>query len=156
MKKILSRIAGNLLLLLVALLVGCGGSDGGKGKLAPVKGRVLFKNEGVTAASIFFMPDAAKGNQGPMGSSMLQEDGSFTITTLDIGPGLRPGAYKVKLDLGRRPEKELAKFRDVKTTPLSYEVTENGLPDLVIVLDDKDKNDKDKEKEPEKPKESKK
>ena len=59
-------------LLMLAFLCGCGGSDGRGAKLAPVKGRVIFKNEGVTAANIYFMPDAAKGNNGSMASAVLE------------------------------------------------------------------------------------
>jgi len=41
----------------------------------------------------------------------------------------------VTLGLGRRPEKELAKFRSLQTTPLSIEVPEQGLRDIVVDLD---------------------
>jgi hypothetical protein len=132
------------LLILAAVLSGCGGTDGSKGKLAPVTGRVLFKSEGVTAGEIYFLPDEAKGTQGSMASSVLQEDGSFTLTTYGVGDGVRPGSYKATIVLGRRPEKELAKFRSIKTTPLEYEVTENGLTGLEINLDDPPEKDEDK------------
>jgi hypothetical protein len=138
MNAILSRKSAGWLTLLAVVLCGCGGSDGSKGKLAPVTGRVLFKGEGVTAAEIFFHPDQSRGNEGLLGTSVLQEDGSFTITTEGIGTGVRPGAYKVTLGLSRRPEKELNKFRNVKTTPLKYDVPEGGLTDLEIVLDQAD------------------
>jgi hypothetical protein len=45
-----------------------------------------------------------------------------------------PGAYKVTLILGRRPEKELEKYRDARTTPLSVDVPEGGLRDHLIEL----------------------
>jgi hypothetical protein len=122
-------------LFFVALLLGgCGGGDGSAAKVAPVTGKVLFKNQAVTAAEIYFMPDAEKGNNGIMGSAILQEDGSFRITTHPKGDGVSPGAYKVTLGLGRRQDKELKKYRDVNTTPLSYDVPEEGLLDLVIEL----------------------
>ncbi len=121
------------LLLIVSFLCGCSGSDGGGAKLAPVTGRVIFKNEGVTAAEIYFLPDKAKGNNGPMATAVLQQDGSFTMNTYPKD-GVAPGAYKVTLGLGRRQEKELEKFRKVETTPLSYDVPEAGLKDLLIDL----------------------
>jgi hypothetical protein len=122
--------------LLVLLFSGC--SDGSPTKLAPVTGRVTYKNQAVTAAEIYFNPDAQKGNQGEMGSSFLAEDGTFSIATYHPkGPrtGVVPGAYKVTLGLGRRPEKDLVKFRTVQATPLTIEVPEEGLSDVVIDLD---------------------
>jgi hypothetical protein len=131
---ILQRLSrpGGFALLLVCL-AGCRGSS--RPHLAPVKGRVLFKDEPVTAADIFFIPDASRGNEGSLASSVLQEDGSFTLTTHPHGDGVMPGAYKVTLSLGRRPEKELNKYRQVQTTPLEYTVPAEGLPDLVIKLE---------------------
>lgn len=120
------------LLLVVVCLAGCRGET--KPKLAPVKGRVVFQDKAVTAADIYFMPDASKGNEGSMATSVLQEDGSFTMTTHPHGEGVLPGAYKVMLSLGRRQEKELNKYRRVETTPLEYTVPPEGLPDLLIEL----------------------
>jgi hypothetical protein len=130
------------LLLLLPLLCGCG-SDGRGAKLAPVTGRVIYKNEGVSAASIYFLPDAEKGNNGSMATAILQMDGSFTMETYPKGNGVAPGAYKVTIDLGRRKEKDLDKYRKVETTPLSYEVPEEGLKNLVIDLSKEIKDEKD-------------
>jgi hypothetical protein len=132
MKRMQRGLAATLLLIL-PLLSGCG-SDGRGAKLAPVTGRVIFKNEAVTAASVYFLPDAAKGNNGSMASAILQQDGSFTMDTYPKGKGVAPGAYRVTFDLGRRKEKELDKYRKVETTPLTYEVPEEGLADLLIDL----------------------
>src|ERR1700684_1217011 len=105
-------------LLSLAFLGGCASSDGKGPKLTQVSGRVIFNNEGVTAASIYFIPDAEKGNRGDMATAILGADGSFKMETYPKGEGVIPGAYKIKLDLGRRTEKELDKYKDVKTTPL--------------------------------------
>ncbi len=118
----------------LAFLVGCGSSDGGGAKLAPVTGKVLFKNEGVTAASIYFHPDKEKGNRGEMATAVLQLDGSFTMTTYPKGDGVVPGSYKVSFDLGRRNEKELVPYRSEKTTPLSIDVPEEGVEGIIFEL----------------------
>jgi len=128
------RAAGVLVLGLVL----CGCSDGPQAKLSPVNGRVTFKDQAVTAAEIYLNPDAKKGNQGDLGSAVLQEDGTFSITTYHPKgprPGVAPGSYKVTLGLGRRAEKELTKFRTVQTTPLTIEVPEEGLQNVVVDLD---------------------
>jgi hypothetical protein len=128
---------GNVVGLLVLLLVsGC--SDGPLTKLAPATGRVVYKNQAVAAAEIYFNPDAQKGNQGELGSALLAEDGSFSITTHHPkGPrtGVVPGAYKVTLGLGRRPEKDLVKYRTIQATPLAIEIPEEGLSNILIDLD---------------------
>ena len=124
--------AGFVAVLLVCLC-GCRG-NGPKSKLAPVRGRVLFRDQAVTAAEIYFNPDAAQGNQGSMASSVLQEDGTFTMVTYPNREGVMPGAYKVTLGLGRRPEKELDKYRTVTNTPLNVVVPDEGLVDMVIDL----------------------
>src|SRR5258707_14798217 len=64
------------LLFLLLLLTGCGRGDGGGPKLAPVRGREVYKNQAVTAADIFFLPDAANGNNGTMATAILHEDGA--------------------------------------------------------------------------------
>jgi hypothetical protein len=121
------------------LLCGCGGSDGSGAKLAPVKGRVIYKNEAVFGSNIYFMPDADRGNQGAMATAILQKDGSFTMSTYPKGDGVAPGAYKVTVDLPRRPEEELKKFRRVETTPLKVDVPEEGLTELVFDLSNPNK-----------------
>jgi hypothetical protein len=140
--------------LLACVLSGCGGSDGARARVVPVKGRVLFKDEGMTAGEIFFLGDEKKGTQGVMAQAVLQEDGSFTMETYKAGTGVPPGNYKVTISSGRRPEKELVKFRNVKTTPLEIEVPDAGLPNLVLRLEEYP--DKGEAKEPKEPKEIKK
>jgi hypothetical protein len=122
-------------LFCLCLLSGCSRQDGATAKVVPVAGQVTFKNQGVTAAEIYFLPDAEKGNTGVMGSAILQEDGSFRLSTYPKGDGVAPGAYKVTLGLGRRQEKELQKYRKVETTPLKIEVPEEGFDNLVVDLD---------------------
>jgi hypothetical protein len=122
-----------LLALVLVLLGGCRG-NGPKAKLVPVRGRVVYQDQAVTAAEIYFLPDADKGNQGAMASSVLQEDGSFNMVTYPDRAGVVPGAYKVTLGLGRRPQKELDKYRTADKTPLAVVVPEEGLTDMVIEL----------------------
>ncbi len=121
-------------MLAAFMVTGCSSSDGAGPKLAPVTGRVTFKNEAVTASNLYFLPDAEKGNRGEMATAILQADGSFVMETYPKGKGVVPGAYKITLDLGRRSEKELKPYRDVKTTPLSVEVPEQGLENYTIEL----------------------
>lgn len=118
-------------------ICGCSGV-----KLSPVTGKVLYKNEGVTAGSIFFLPDESKGNKGSGGSSVLQLDGSFTIANPEEGKtsrGVRPGWYKVTIRCAHR-EPEFSSLTDVKTTPFSFNVPDEGIKDLIIKVDEQGSN----------------
>lgn len=118
----------------MVFLCGCQSSDGKGPKLTPVSGRVIFKNEAVTAANIFFLPDKEKGNRGDMATAILQTDGSFKMETYPRGEGVIPGWYKITFDLGRRTDKELQPYRKIETTPLSIEVTDKPIENYVIEL----------------------
>lgn len=118
-----------LLLLGTLTLVGCGGV-----RLAPVDGKVLFDGQPVTAASIYFMPDTTRSPDAKMAVAVLQLDGSFVMLTHPDGRGVIPGWYRVILSLGRRPEKELDKYRTVEKTPLEFQVPASGLRDVRIEL----------------------
>jgi hypothetical protein len=133
MKIFLNTVRAGLLAWIVVSLGGCGPA-GSKPRLAPVRGRVVYHDQAMTSADIFFLPDASKGNEAAMASSPLQLDGSFTLTTYPHGEGVLPGAYKATLSLGRRKDKDLDRYRNVETTPLEYTVPAEGLTDLLIEL----------------------
>lgn len=110
---------------------GCGSSL----KLVPVSGRVQYGDgRPVTAASICFIPDADKGNNGQLASGLLAEDGTFTLRTYPHGEGAMIGPYKVTISLGRGTPRKLAKYTRVKDTPFQIDVPPEGLADLVLTL----------------------
>ena len=110
-------------------VVGCG-SD--KPKLVTVTGKVVFKNEPLTAGSIWFVPDLGNAYQGEKPSCQLQLDGSFTMRTYPFGDGVPPGAYKVMLspELANRIKKP--EYGDAAKTPLTLTVPDVGVRDHVI------------------------
>ena len=113
----------------VLLALGCG-SD--KPKLVTVTGKVVFKNEPLTAGSIWFVPDLGNAYQGEKPSCQLQLDGSFTMRTYPFGDGVPPGAYKVMLspELANRIKKP--EYGDAAKTPLTLTVPDVGVRDHVI------------------------
>jgi hypothetical protein len=114
---------------MVLAAAGCGGP-----KLVPVSGKVQYQDgRAVTAASICFLPDTAKGNGGILATSLLAEDGTFTLRTHPHGQGAMLGPYKVTVSLGRAP-KALAKYTRAQSTPFHVEVPPEGLRDLVFTL----------------------
>lgn len=128
------RHQGCLLVIAAALmpaLAGCGGGP----KLVAVKGKVLYQDgRPVTAASVCFIPDASKEGNGLLATSLLAEDGSFTLRTHPHGDGAIVGPYKATISLGRGTPRHLAKYTREKDTPFHIDVPPQGLTDLDLTL----------------------
>jgi hypothetical protein len=114
---------------------GCGGSGP---QLVTVRGKVLDSDgRPVFPGSIWFVADgsAPSANGGLDASSMLYEDGSFKLRTYPHGDGAMVGRYRVTLSLGAGSSPRLAKYAGPRTTPLTVDVPQQGLEDLVLRLD---------------------
>ena len=59
-------------------LAGCGGS---KSSDLVVRGQVLYRGEPVSGGLIVFAPDAERGSNGPLVTAILNQDGSFTVSS---------------------------------------------------------------------------
>ncbi len=118
-------------LFLALVAGGCGRGP----KLVTVRGRVLYADGSpVTAASVCFTPDAAKGNTGQLATGLLELDGSFVLRTYPHGDGAMLGPYKVTVSLGRGTPRHLAKYTRADATPFLIEVPPEGLNDLMLTL----------------------
>jgi len=73
------------------LFAGC---DAGTPTLVPVSGKVLYRNQPLPRGTIVFVPDADRGNNGPLAQGTIQGGGSYTIQTGEK-PGAMPGWYRV-------------------------------------------------------------
>ncbi len=127
------RAVSRLLPLVAILAVGCqGGSD-----MLPVTGAVKNKDGSAVTADeggkVLFMPIEA----GKAASGSVEEDGTFTMMTQTPGDGVKPGTYKVVLQLWKDyragtlavPEK----YGDAATTPLEATVdADNDHFDFVV------------------------
>jgi len=80
------RVTACTALALAMLAAGCRPPD--PLGFTPVEGRVTLDGKPVEFGEIRFMPDAGKGNSGPMSASALSKDGQFRLR----GPGVRVGA----------------------------------------------------------------
>jgi hypothetical protein len=114
----------------LAVVLGCGS----KPKTAPVTGRVVHKEKGLTAGSIWFHPASGNSWQGEKPSCQLQEDGSFTMRTYPYGKGVPPGAYKVTLSPELANRIGLPVYGDPNKTPLSIDVPDGGVADKVFEI----------------------
>ncbi len=154
----------NIRLILVALCVslsfvasGCGKS-GLKG-LVPAKGTVTYKGQPLAVAAVTFVPQEKTLGTRPA-NAFTDENGRFTLMTLDPDDGILPGEYIVtvskytstKIDeeaalKARRgegpmpkmaPQKPLVpeKYMSQKTTDLKCTIGSKGDKNIVIELKD--------------------
>lgn len=127
----LRRMAWMAVLVSLAVTIGCGPAGP---KLVPVRGRVVYADgRPVTAASVCFTPEAATDDL-KLATSLLMEDGTFTLRTYPDGDGAMIGAYKVTISLGRGTPRNLAQYTRLKDTPFKVDVPEQGLADLLFTL----------------------
>lgn len=127
----------------VLLLAGCGGAGGEK--LAPVAGKVTVNGSPLSAGSVTFHPDAAKGNSTPhIPVGTLNADGQYTLKSA-TQDGAPRGWYKVTVTAQEpidpknpyAPPKHLIdpKFSNAATSGLTIEVLDKPQPgayDLIL------------------------
>lgn len=117
------------LLFFACLATGCGPPPP---KLVPVRGRVVFEGQPLTAGSVTFHPAANATYTADRPSSLLQLDGGFTMKTYPFGAGVAPGRYTVTLapELANRighPE-----MADPDRSPWQVDVDNSGTAGLVL------------------------
>ncbi|MGD9856887.1 MAG: hypothetical protein AB7U20_18215 [Planctomycetaceae bacterium] len=119
----------NFVLSCGMLLAGCG--DSGPQRV-PVTGQIVLSDgKPVFPGSIAFVPQEGGEYQA---STLLHEEGRFTMRTYPHGEGVVPGKYKVVLSLGMGSPAELAKYSNVKSSPLEVIVPETGLESVTLTL----------------------
>ncbi len=128
--------------LLAFVFAGCGEKGP---ELVPVKGKLLdSQGKPVYPGSIWFVVDGSTSSGEPDArdaSSMLQEDGSFTMRTYPYGEGAMVGRYRVTLSLGAGSSPKLAKYSGPRTSPITLDVPKEGISDRILRLDADSKAD---------------
>jgi hypothetical protein len=89
------RYAPGFLTAALALVAGCGSSTGLN--LGRVQGKVTFKGEPIKYGTVSFVPDTAKGTNGPIAMGNIKEDGTFVLSTSDAGDGAVVGHHKISV-----------------------------------------------------------
>jgi hypothetical protein len=77
------------------VILGCG-DDSGLERRYKVSGKVTYKGQPVSKASIVFEPSNPPMPQGRIANGFI-ENGSYTLTTANSGDGALPGEYKVMI-----------------------------------------------------------
>jgi hypothetical protein len=109
--------------LMIALVAGC--SDGRPTRV-PVSGRVLIDGKPLEAGFIRFYPASHRA-----ASSMIRSDGSFTLSTYELGDGCVVGQHPVAVMgsklINRQTMRWYApkKYASADTSGLVQEVTES-------------------------------
>lgn len=74
---------------------GCGNPAG----LVPVSGKVLYHGEPAAGAVVYFHRDLKAGDaQLPIPSGVVEDDGSFSLNSDNLGYGALPGTYAVLVE----------------------------------------------------------
>jgi hypothetical protein len=84
--------------LIVASAIGAGGCGNPAG-LVPVSGKVLYRGEPAAGAVVFFHRQSELGTpKDPIPSGIVEDDGTFSLSTDGLGWGARPGTYTVLVE----------------------------------------------------------
>ncbi len=74
---------------------GCGNSAG----LVPVSGKVLYKGEPASGAVVYFHREGGSGSPAqPIPSGAVEDDGTFSLSSDNLGNGAKPGKYVVLVE----------------------------------------------------------
>jgi hypothetical protein len=90
-----NRSLGVLAAALAAVAPGCGSPNG----LVPVSGKVLYRSEPAAGAVVYFHRQAEPGSaSGAIPYGLVEDDGTFSLSTDGLGNGARPGSYCVLVE----------------------------------------------------------
>ncbi len=132
----------SLLSVTLVFSQGCGSSNP---KTYPIKGKVTYNGNAVKNGSIQFTPDG----EGNAATGNLGADGSYEMTTFANNDGVRPGKYKVSIQVfpgegegGGLPGQEFAgkrppippKYAQPTTSGLTAEVKDGENPPIDFTL----------------------
>ena len=74
--------------LLCAMTIGCAGASGPE--LVPVRGRVVLDGQPLAKGTVTTIPPQGRGARGD-----ISPDGSFELSTAELGPGAVVGLHRV-------------------------------------------------------------
>ena len=130
----MNRFSLTTIVLLSLFLTGCGD---GKPRPVPVSGTIQFQGQPLAQGDVIFVP--ATRDAGQMARGTISADGSYELSTPNLGHGALPGDYKVTVFShdGMReipgmvapavgPSLIPIRFNDASTTDLEATVGEEG------------------------------
>ena len=103
-----------------------------KPKLVKVNGKIIFNGQPLSAGSINFNPASTNTFTKDNPSSILQEDGTFTMKTFPYGNGVSPGEYKITLAPQLASRISLPNLAYPEKTNAKITVPETGLENFIL------------------------
>lgn len=120
------------ILLLTPLVLFITSCNQDKPKLVKVNGKITFNGQPLTAGSINFHPASTNTFTKDNPSSILQEDGSFTMKTFPYGNGVSPGEYKITLAPQLASRISLPNLAYPEKTNAKITVPDTGLENFIL------------------------
>jgi hypothetical protein len=105
----LPRLTLRLALMAALTIVGC--QENHQLDVAPVRGKVLLDGQPLPSGVVFVMP-----SKGRSASGMVQEDGTFELTTYSAGDGAQLGKHPVMVT--PVPTDEISQGEQMKRVPI--------------------------------------
>ena len=135
--RLLAAICGCALLAIMAT------SCSFRPTLYPVRGKVVYRERSLKGAVVVFHPADSKRTDLPSPRGVLDQDGSFELSTYIARDGAPAGRYKVTVSLelipqgGERDDSYIAspsQFADFDSTELMTDIPRGGgeLPPLML------------------------
>ncbi len=120
-------------LLLTAVVMASAGCSGAL-ETYPITGKVTLKGGGPLAGALVEFQTTLPDGQTATAHGLTQDDGSYTLTTPDIGDGAIAGEHKVivappSAEPGGAPTRQPridARFQSYAKTPLAFTVKPEG------------------------------
>jgi hypothetical protein len=85
-------------LALTTLLLSAGAcSSGGERPLHPVRGKVLYEGKPAHGATVWFHPEAKSESNSARPHAVVEQDGSFRVSTYNTHDGAPAGRYRVSV-----------------------------------------------------------
>jgi len=109
---------------ILVLLAGC---EGGSDALVPVRGKITHRGNTVSTGFVVFSADPEKGTEGPLGFSIIDADGTYSMKTGEQ-EGIAPGWYRVTVSAAGENGSGIAldllpeKYRDPHLSGLACQV----------------------------------
>jgi len=115
-----------LVLVVVALLCGCSGSNRDRVPVHPVTGKVLVDGQPPEGATVVFHPVSSTEEMAHKPAARVQADGTFQVTTYEAHDGAPAGEYVVTVTWSAPPTPDRlgGKYSDPETSQLQVTVTE--------------------------------
>jgi hypothetical protein len=127
-------------LIAASLIAGCSGRDPNLPEVARVKGIVMFEGKPLPEGEVHFVPEDPQANPA---SGMINEDGTFELSTYERYDGATVGKHKVTINIpphldGSIPDPPIQlpkRYGNPDETPLSVEVESRKTNEFELTIE---------------------